>query len=173
METTAALADLDVTELYRALGGHLTRIVKLDTNASDLVVEDACQHAWDRLIGQAPAPRHECALSWLATTATREARRLAIRDAREIPVVDPVTAARSAAQGAPAPPTCDDMLERRERLTLMRGLPERQQRLLWLQALGLSYEEMARYTGYTRRTVERQLLRARHTIRALAAGATT
>jgi RNA polymerase sigma factor (sigma-70 family) len=162
METVATAVDPDVTELYRALGSHLTRIVKLDTNASDLVVEDACQHAWDRLIGRAAGLRRDCALSWLATTAVREARRLASRDAREVPLDD-----------AAAPPTCDDVLERREQLTLIRGLPERQQRLLWLQALGLSYEEMATYTGYTRRTVERQLLRARHTIRALAAGAAT
>ena len=44
-------------------------------------------------------------------------------------------------------------------------LPPRQQRLVWLQGLGLTYEEMAGYTGASTRTVERQLLRAKRTLR--------
>jgi RNA polymerase sigma factor (sigma-70 family) len=163
----ASTADLDVAQLYRALASQLTRIVKLDTDASDLVVEDACQHAWDRLIGEASSPRREAVLSWLATTAVREANRLAQRDDRE-PLLADTDAAGSHAASAPA---CDYVAERREQLKLVCQLPERQQRLLWLQALGLSYDEMAAYTGCTRRTVERQVLRARQRLRALAADA--
>jgi RNA polymerase sigma factor (sigma-70 family) len=40
-------------------------------------------------------------------------------------------------------------------------LPERQQRLVWMHAAGLTYVEMAGRTGESRRTVERQLLRAK------------
>jgi RNA polymerase sigma factor (sigma-70 family) len=167
--TDARTRDLDVAELYRSLADRLTTIVKLDTQASDLVVEDACQFAWDRLIGQASELRRDCALSWLATTAVREANRLARRDDRELPLPDGHTAVTSDEGRHAAAPTCDEVIERRERLTLIRRLPERQQRLLWLQALGLSYDEMALYTGCTRRTVERQLLRARQRIRRLAA----
>ena len=36
---------------------------------------------------------------------------------------------------------------------------------MWLAGLGLSYAEMADYTHASRRTVERQLLRAKHTLR--------
>jgi DNA-directed RNA polymerase specialized sigma24 family protein len=162
--------DLNVAELYRSLASQLARIVKLDTEAPDPVVEDACQTAWDRLIGEAPAPRRECALSWLVTTAVREANRLAHRDDREPPVSEAGAALMTRDHGVAAAP-CDDVVQRREQLTLVRHLPERQQRLLWLQALGLSYDEMAVYTGCTRRTVERQLLRGRQRLRAMAADA--
>jgi RNA polymerase sigma factor (sigma-70 family) len=67
----------------------------------------------------------------------------------------------------PAPSTpalLDDLIEQRERLEAIRILPERQQRLVWLQGLGLTYTEMAGQTGTTRRTVERQLLRAKRTL---------
>ena len=40
----------------------------------------------------------------------------------------------------------------------------RVRRLVWLQGLGLSYREMAGETGMTRRTVERQLMRARSSL---------
>ena len=70
--------------------------------------------------------------------------------------------------GPSAPTATDALVEDRERLRLMRLLPERQQRILWLHALGLSYQEIAAYTGDTTRTVERQLLRGRARIRALA-----
>jgi RNA polymerase sigma factor (sigma-70 family) len=60
--------------------------------------------------------------------------------------------------------------EERQRLVDLDRLPERQQRLVWLQGLGLSYVEMAEREGCTTRTVERQLLRARRTMRATALG---
>ena len=62
----------------------------------------------------------------------------------------------------------DAIVEDREQLKLIRRLPERQQRILWLHGLGLSYEEIAAYTGDTPRTVERQLLRGRSRVRELA-----
>jgi RNA polymerase sigma factor (sigma-70 family) len=61
------------------------------------------------------------------------------------------------------------LFERRERLASIRRLPQRQQQVLWLHALGLSYNEIARHTGCTTRTVERQLLRARRAVRSAAA----
>jgi len=61
--------------------------------------------------------------------------------------------------------TTDELFERQERIREVRCLPERQQRVVWLHALGLSYTEMAAHEGCTRRTVDRQLLRARRAIR--------
>jgi DNA-directed RNA polymerase specialized sigma24 family protein len=63
-------------------------------------------------------------------------------------------------------PGPDELVEQRERLATIHHLPERQQRLLWLQGLGLSYAEMADSTGCTNRTVERQLLRAKRALKA-------
>jgi DNA-binding CsgD family transcriptional regulator len=56
------------------------------------------------------------------------------------------------------------LVEARERLALLDGVPERGRRALWLQAAGLSYEEMAAYTGDSERTVERQLMRAKRAL---------
>jgi RNA polymerase sigma factor (sigma-70 family) len=155
----------DLAELYRDLARRLEQIVRADVRAPDPVVEDACQFAWSRLADHAGRVRRECALSWLATTATREARKLVRRDCRELSL--------DADQCPPAPIVTagpHEQLEARERLRYIALLPERQQRLLWLHALGLSYAEMALHTGYTLRTVERQLLRAKRSIRELAAG---
>ncbi|MGO9820233.1 MAG: sigma factor-like helix-turn-helix DNA-binding protein [Solirubrobacteraceae bacterium] len=38
---------------------------------------------------------------------------------------------------------------------------------MWLQGFGLSYAEMAGYTGDSERTIERQVLRARRSLRRL------
>jgi DNA-directed RNA polymerase specialized sigma24 family protein len=58
----------------------------------------------------------------------------------------------------------DELVALRERLGAVRALPLRQQRLVWLAGLGFSYVEMAEQTRQTRRTVERQLLRAKHVL---------
>jgi DNA-directed RNA polymerase specialized sigma24 family protein len=55
------------------------------------------------------------------------------------------------------------------RLELLRELPERQERLIWLQGLGFGYPEMADETDMTMRTVERQLMKARRHLRLLEA----
>src|SRR5947199_2561094 len=129
----AVAPELNVAELYRSLSGRLAQIVRLDARVPEPVVEDACQFAWGRLVGYAPGLRRECALSWLVTTAVREANRLARRGDREFPL-DPAAEPTGALGAGLRTPACDDTVERRERLKLIRELPERQQRLLWLQA---------------------------------------
>jgi DNA-binding CsgD family transcriptional regulator len=42
------------------------------------------------------------------------------------------------------------------------GLSPRQTHILGLQVLGLGYDEIAAQTGDTRRTIERQIMHARH-----------
>jgi RNA polymerase sigma factor (sigma-70 family) len=163
----ATPAGLDVGELYRALSGRLEKIVRLDVRAPDPVIEDACQFAWGRLVDHADRVGRETALSWLARTAVHEAFKLIRRDDRELSLDAAVEEAGEVALWARAPGP-DELFENRERLGVIRCLPERQQRLLWLHALGLSYAEMARHTGWTPRTVERQLLRAKRTVRRLA-----
>jgi RNA polymerase sigma factor (sigma-70 family) len=158
----------EVGELYSSLSTRLEQIVRLGVRAPDPVVEDACQFAWGRLLHHRDRVCRDSALSWLATTAVREAFKLLRRESRclsldatvetvgELPL-----AARS--QGP------EELVENRERLELVRLLPERQQKLLWLHAVGLSYAEIAIHTGDTVRTVERQLLRAKRGVREAAA----
>jgi RNA polymerase sigma factor (sigma-70 family) len=158
---------LPVAELYRELSERLEQIVRFDSRAPESVVEEACQVAWGRLMDHRDRVRRESVLSWLARTAVREALRLRRRAGRCLPLE--LTLQEEPAVDAVTLPGPDELFERRERLASIRQLPERQQRVLWLHALGLTYVEIARYTGYTTRTVERQLLRARHAARKAAA----
>jgi RNA polymerase sigma factor (sigma-70 family) len=154
---------LPVAELYRELSKRLEEIVRFDLRAPESVVEEACQFAWGRLMDHRHRVRRESALSWLARTAVREALRLRRRDGRCVPLEPTLEGERMS--DAPTLPGPEEVFERRERLASIRLLPERQQRVLWLHALGLTYVEIARHTGYTTRTVERQLLRARRAAR--------
>lgn len=153
----------DVGELYRLLSRRLERIVRVGVRAPEPVIEEACQFAWSRLVYHHDRVHRETALGWLARTAVHEAFKLIRRGNRELSL----DAAEQAGELqrlliAPGPA---EVLERRERLAAVGTLPRRQQRLLWLRGLGLSYEEIALQDGCTTRTVERQLRRARASLR--------
>jgi len=97
-----------------------------------------------------------------------EAFKLTRRQRRELPF-DAVLDDREEALGSAWSPrtpveatTPEEVLEQRERLAYIRQLPERQQRLVWLHAAGLTYAEIAVHEQCTVRTVERQLLRGKH-----------
>jgi RNA polymerase sigma factor (sigma-70 family) len=154
----------DVGELYGSLAGRLEQIVRLDVRASDAVIEDACQFAWYRLLQHSHRVQRETAMAWLARTAVHEAFKLVRRDRRELSL-EAVLADGGQAAFAIAPATPQELLEYRERIRELRRLPKRQQRVVWLQAFGLSYVEMAAHEGCTRRTVDRQLQRARAGLR--------
>jgi RNA polymerase sigma factor (sigma-70 family) len=160
----AAVGVGDVGELYGELSKHLEQIVRLDVRAPDAVIEDACQLAWSRLVVHSARVSSEGALSWLATTAVREALKLIRHNSRELSLDADPEQAGEWARPTPAPGP-HEIFEQHERLATLRRLPPRQQRMLWLQGAGLSYAEIAAYTGCTTRTVERQLLRAKRALR--------
>jgi RNA polymerase sigma factor (sigma-70 family) len=165
--TSPTDAALPVAELYRELSGRLEQIVRFDVRAPESVIEEACQFAWGRLMDHRHRVRRESALSWLARTAVREAFKLRRREGRCVSLETALDGEQASEIPTAAGP--DELFERRERLRSIRRLPQRQQHVLWLHALGLSYNEIARHTGYTTRTVERQLLRARRAARRAAA----
>lgn len=154
----------DVGELYQALSKRLERIVRVDVRAPDPVIEDACQFAWSRLIHHRSRVRQEKALGWLVTTAVHEAFKLLRRAGREVSL-EAVAEQRADLWTAPTARGPDMLYEQRERLAGLRSVSVRQQRLLWLYGLGLSYEEIARHEDCTSRTVERQLQQARASLR--------
>jgi RNA polymerase sigma factor (sigma-70 family) len=161
---------LNVDALYRSLSLRLARIVRGDVNAPEAVIEDACQFAWSRLVCHAGRVRQETVLPWLARTAIHEAFKLVRRERRELSLdrgaeAECLTATLVAPHLAP-----EAIVEYRMRLDVVARLSARQQRMLWLHALGLSYEEIALSTGATTRTVERQLLRAKKSVRRMATG---
>jgi RNA polymerase sigma factor (sigma-70 family) len=147
----------DVGELYALLARRLEQIVRLGVRAPDAVIEDACQFAWSQLLHHRHRVHRETVMSWLVQTAVHEALKLLRRDRRELSLEE------AAEEAIPATPI--QLIECRERLAELDRLPERQQRAVWLHALGLNYAEIAVYEGCTTRTVERQLLRARQAIR--------
>lgn len=167
------LVDLeDVARLYVAEAVGVRRIVRMSVTAPPAVIEDACQVAWSRLLIHRARLRRESARAWLIRVAIREAIKSVERERRERSLEALLEqGARSAARGSagiemtlPTPALIEDLVEQKHRLETIRALPERQRRLVWLQGLGLSYQEMAGETGMTRRTVERQLMRARSSL---------
>jgi RNA polymerase sigma factor (sigma-70 family) len=154
----------DLGRLYAKLGNRLHKQVRAGVVAPEAVIEDACQLAWSRLIGYRQRVQSEKALGWLATTATHEAVRLLGREQRE-ESLERQLEQRGEEMLHNRAPSAEEVLELRQRLCWLSGVPNRQKRLLWLQAMGLDYDEMARHEGCTRRTVERQLLRAQRAVR--------
>ena len=130
---------------------------------SDAVIDDACQFAWACLVAHCQRVRREAALSWLATTAVREALRLLRRDGRDAVARGDVRRGRRRRprRRLPRDPMSSSSGSSAWRDPLP---PVRQQRLLWLQGFGLSYAEIASHEACTTRTVERQLLRAKATL---------
>jgi RNA polymerase sigma factor (sigma-70 family) len=155
----------ELGDLYRALAGQVRQTVRCSVRAPDTVIDDACQIAWDRLLRRWGDVSRETALPWLIRTANREALRLLRRAARDVPLDRLyLNGDQTSSRVAVATPS-DQIAEFRAKLDLVRALPQRQQRLIWLQGFGFSYAEMADYTGATTRTVERQLMRAKRALR--------
>jgi RNA polymerase sigma factor (sigma-70 family) len=154
----------DIGELYRSLSKSLERIVRAGVHAPEPVIEEACQFAWSRLVYHRDRVRRETALAWLTRTAVREAFKVTRRACRELSL--------DAAEPAPTihdqllVPCPAELVEQRDRLASLSSLPRRQQRVLWLRGLGLSYEEIAGRECCSARTVERQLFHARNRLRA-------
>lgn len=149
----------DEAQLYERLATRVERIVRSQVDAPAEVVEDACHHAWAKLINHSERINRETALAWLITTAVRQAWKLERRERREASL----EAAAEERGELPLPsylPGPAERAELHERLEDLGRLSERQRQMVWLRAVGLSYVEMAAYTGGTVRSVERQLARA-------------
>jgi len=158
----------DEAQLYRSFAARLESTVRTQVHAPREVIEDACHHAWTQLINHGDSVSRDAAFSWLATTALRHAWKLNRREHRELSLEAP--AANLGELQFPSPlPEPAQRLEFREQMRELGDLPERQRRFIWLRAVGLSYIEMAAYTGDTVRTVERQIARASERMRQLEA----
>ena len=150
----------EVGALYARSASDVRCHVRSGVAAPEAVIEDACQFAWSRLLDHRDRVSHDRAVAWLVTTAVHEAVKLTRRAGRELSLealmeeTDDLRLSRAA-------PSAHETLEPQLRLELLGALPERRRRLLWLQALGFDYREMAKRTGSTVRTVERQLAKAR------------
>ncbi len=150
----------DVAGLYADQSATVQRLVRSGVRASEPVIEDACQVAWSRLIDHRHRIRRDTAVGWLVTTARHEALKLIRRENRDVSLEALLDDAGDLPQVGTAS-SAHELVEFRVALGALGALSERQRRLVWLQGIGLSYAEMAGELGATRRTVERQLSRAR------------
>ncbi|MGZ4306980.1 MAG: RNA polymerase sigma factor [Solirubrobacteraceae bacterium] len=154
----------ELAELYGQLSKRLEQIVRRDVRAPAPVIEDACQFAWVTFVSHRDRVRRATTLPWLVKTAQHEAFKLVRRDGRDHSLEATLDAAGDAPLRLVSPDPAELAIAH-DRLGQLERLPTRQQRLMWLQAFGHSYAEMARHTGDTTRTVERQLLRAKQAVR--------
>ncbi len=155
----------DVGALFCSLAPSLERIVGSGVRAPQALIEDACQVAWFRLWHYRERVQRDHVLAWLVTTAIHEAQALLRRESRCLSLERSL---EESGDGALAGRALPDLCEMRMRLELIGSLSARQQQLVWLHGLGFDYEEIATVTGSTRRTVERQLLRGKRKLQALA-----
>ena len=163
MVVVAHEAGLDVGAVYIRHATKVRRLVRHYVRAPEPVIDDACQTAWTRLVRDRARVRPDTAVAWLVTTAIREAIKLIHRAGRDLFLEDLLDDAGELYQRG-VPPVTEEIVEQRLRLEALRLLPDRQQRFVWLQALGWSYAEIEELTGATPRTIDRQLLRARRTL---------
>jgi RNA polymerase sigma factor (sigma-70 family) len=156
----------ELAVVYPRLNPPLRRIVARNVTAPGAVIEEACQFAWSRWLDHRREIVPAATLGWLATTATRETLRLLRAQAHEISL-DALGEQDRVLALPERTPSPDQIVTFREQLAEIHQLPIRQQRMVWLHGLGFDYGEIAERTGDSRRTVERQLLRAKRTLRSV------
>ncbi len=104
---------------------------------------------------------------WLYVVATREAFRLCERERRHLHLEAMLPEGSWDAVIADAF-SIDDILEAREALTILAGLPERQRADLTLLVAGFSYREIAEMTGgRTYTNVNKHIAKARARVQLL------
>jgi RNA polymerase sigma factor (sigma-70 family) len=159
---------LDTARLFAQHRRRLPRLLRRRVKASEAVIEEACQLAWLRLVEHAAEVPAGAVLPWLFITSRNAAVKQLQREARVVSLEELFEA--DADRVVEMRPAVGELVELRESIRAIDRLPLRQQRSVWLRAFGLSYVEAARYEACTRRTMERQLLFARQSLRALEEG---
>ena len=154
----------ELATIYPRLKPQLERIVTRNLAVSDAVLEEACQIAWGQLVSRCSEVTPGRELGWLATTAMRAALGL-LRGSRNQVSLDDEELGEHLAEIGVVAPGPEATIELRSRLAAVHDLPVRQRRMVLMHGFGYDYAEIAARTGDSRRTVERQLLRAKQHLR--------
>jgi RNA polymerase sigma factor (sigma-70 family) len=150
----------DIAAFFAANAIALERTVSRHVVAAPAMVEDACSIAWGKLLRRADIRLGSDGFWWLYRVAVREVWRLTSQARHERPLdADELDGLLAHSDDVAT------MAERRQSLRTLEQLPERQARILLLHGCGFTYAEIARMTGATHRTVDRQLRRARERLR--------
>lgn len=166
-ESTQAAARLplrgDEDELYRRHHHDLRRAVAHAVNAPRELIEDACQTAWTIMLRA--QPDRTSIFGWLYVVATRETIRLRERERRHLHLEAMLPDGSWDAVITHAF-SIDDILEAREALTILAGLPDRQRADLTLLVAGFSHREIAQMTGgRTHTNVNKHIAKGRARVR--------
>lgn len=156
-----------IEALYAAKSAELLHAVRRAVRLPDDLVEDACSYAWSQLVGNERIAAETTTFGWLYVVAIRQGYVISGRLRREPAVGMPSELPQRALATPDSWSAVERHLELEAHRHLLAQIPERKRRLVLLHAAGFSYEEIARMTGDTLRTVERQLLRAKRALRAL------
>ncbi|PTL60262.1 RNA polymerase sigma factor [Paraconexibacter algicola] len=150
----------DETALYREHADRLQRVVRTRVRGGDqALVEDACSFAWMQLLRY--GPDRETVFPWLVQVATREAWRLVAEDR-----ATGITGTSRADTGHPGVAAdIEEQVAFRDLLNSVASLPQRRRQCLALLIAGHSYTEIARATGFSLTAVNKQLVKARSTLR--------
>jgi RNA polymerase sigma factor (sigma-70 family) len=162
----------DEDELYRRHHRGLLRAVARSVNASDELIEDACQSAWVTLLRCQP-DRSPALFAWLRTVAVHQAYRLSHQERRTVLLQDVAGDDQwDALLGLSQP--LEDAIEARRALETLAALPVLQRDDLALLVAGFSYREIATLDRRPRsvNNVNKHLTKARARIRRLEAATT-
>lgn len=152
-----ARREQQITALHEQHNPQLHRNVAAAVRSDPQTIQDACAFAWLQLFTHESVRLNTPDVcGWLFRVAQREAWRLdhQSRSSNQLPA--------AAAAGT----TDEERQDLADAVALVKGLPERQARILLLHVAGFTYQEISQRTGDTVRTVERQLGRARANLRA-------
>ena len=151
-----------LSDFYRREAVCLEGVVARSVMAPRDVIQDACSYAWCQLVRRlGDIELGKSAFWWLHRVAVHEAWRLTTEARRHRAMGDPTEPAELG--WIPAKDVTDG--DARATLLAIAELPERKRRILLLHAAGFTYKEIARITGDSWLTVERQLQRAKQLIR--------
>ena len=161
----------DEEELFRLHHRSLLHAVARSVNASEELIEDACQSAWAVLLRCQP-DRTPALFAWLRTVAVHQAYRLSHQERRDARLED------LAGDGEwevllGGSQSLDIAIEARRALQTLASLPALQRDDLRLVVAGFGYQEIATFDGRQRslNNVNKRLTKARERIRRLEAAA--
>jgi RNA polymerase sigma factor (sigma-70 family) len=150
----------DEAELFERHATRLVRMVQGRTGAPRDVAEDACTFAWLQLLRI--QPERESIVGWLFVVAANEARRLLC--APHHAELDE-NSGRDVSSYRSRTVDVEVTVETYEALEEIADLSEQQVRIFSLHLAGLTYTEICAATGYSRRQVDRHIVRARARLR--------
>lgn len=167
-----AMTDLDdrpehIAALYAQHAARLRQLVRRRVRTDDQNIEDACAFAWTTLIDRPDVdPTEERTRGWLYTVAANEAVHLHQRQNDHFHADHPATDDPQHISHASNPA---DLVDHRETLRLIDELPQRQQRILWRQLAGFTYDEIGEQEGISQTATNAQVAKAKRNLRAIEA----